>query len=135
MAKTKPTSLDGRSQKLSKPAWKPKDEAGPSLKPASPPKDNPWHRHSTPAASDHEESAKSLPLAAEEYPELSTSKGVIDTLTSERAQIHASPLCAVSKSSSSTDESQSEETRSGVSRLSTPTRLILEEAADQAAKM
>ncbi|UKZ79216.1 hypothetical protein TrVFT333_006966 [Trichoderma virens FT-333] len=143
MAKTKPTSLDGRSQKLSKPAWKPKDQAGPSLKPASPPKTNPWNRRPTPAASDHQDSTKSVPLATEEFPELSSSGGATGTAAGEKAEvetgaeaeIQAAPLCDESKSSSSTTESQSEESRSGVSRLSTPTRLILEEAADQAAKI
>ncbi|KAL7904352.1 hypothetical protein GGI35DRAFT_463330 [Trichoderma velutinum] len=135
MAKTKPTSLDGRSQKLSKPTWKPKDQAGPSLKPASPPKTNPWNRVSIPAASDHDDSTKTQPLADEEFPELSTSAGTADTATSETAETQASPLCDVSKSSCSTNETQSDESMSGVSRVSTPTRLILEEEADQAAKI
>ncbi|PTB67160.1 hypothetical protein BBK36DRAFT_1168655 [Trichoderma citrinoviride] len=139
MAKTKPTSLDGRSQKLSKPAWKPKEEPGPSLKPASPPRENPWHRRSSaPAGPDDKQPLKSLrrPLAEEEFPELKTGDGAADdALPSEEAQREPSPSCNVSKSSCSTIETHSDETRSAVSRLSTPTRLILEEAADQAAKI
>ncbi|KAL6791250.1 hypothetical protein GGI42DRAFT_336461 [Trichoderma sp. SZMC 28013] len=137
MAKTKPTSLDGRSQKLSKPTWKPKDPAAPNLKPASPPKTNPWNRNPIPAASDHEDSStKTQPLADEEFPELGTSGVAADTAASETAETHASPPCDVSKSSCSTnEETQSEESISGVSRISTPTRLILEEEADQAAKI
>lgn len=140
MAKTKPTSLDGRSQKLSKPTWKPKDPAESSLKPASPPKTNPWNRNPIPAASsEHKDSSpKTQPLADEEFPELGTSGVAADTAASETAETHASPPCDVSKSSCSTnEETQSEESISisGVSRISTPTRLILEEEADQAAKM
>ncbi|PTB71184.1 hypothetical protein M440DRAFT_1406722 [Trichoderma longibrachiatum ATCC 18648] len=139
MAKTKPTSLDGRTQKLSKPAWKPKDEAGPSLRPASPPRQNPWHRHSAaPAVADDKTSSKSpqKPLAEEEFPELKTGDSAADDpLPSEEAQRDPSPSCNVSKSSCSTNETHSDETRSAMSRLSTPTRLILEEAADQAAKI
>ncbi|KAL7928098.1 hypothetical protein V8C35DRAFT_318948 [Trichoderma chlorosporum] len=136
MAKTKPTSLDGRSQKLPKPAaWKPKDQAGPSLKPASPPKTNPWNRKLAPAAPDHQDSTKSVPLATEEFPELSASGVATEPAASEKAEVHASPPFDVSKSSCSTNETQSEESVSGVSRISTPTRLILEEAADQAAKI
>ncbi|KAL6690181.1 hypothetical protein J3F84DRAFT_389943 [Trichoderma pleuroticola] len=137
MAKTKPTSLDGRSQKLSKPAWKPKDPAGPNLKPASPPKTNPWNRNPIPAGSDHKDSStKTQPLADEEFPELGTSGVAADTAASETAETRASPPCDVSKSSCSTnEETQSEESISGVSRISTPTRLILEEEADQAAKI
>ncbi|KAL7780798.1 hypothetical protein V8C43DRAFT_320363 [Trichoderma afarasin] len=141
MAKTKPTSLDGRSQKLSKPTWKPKDPTESNLKPASPPKTNPWNRNSISAASasEHEDSStKSQPLADEEFPELGTSGVAADTAASETAETHASPPCDVSKSSCSTnEETQSEESISisGVSRISTPTRLILEEEADQAAKI
>ncbi|PNP48189.1 hypothetical protein THARTR1_10330 [Trichoderma harzianum] len=92
MAKTKPTSLDGRSQKLSKPAWKPKDPAGPNLKPASPPKTNPWNRNPIPAASDHKDSStKTQPLADEEFPELGTSGVAADTAASETAETRASP--------------------------------------------
>ncbi|KAL6854595.1 hypothetical protein J3F83DRAFT_754149 [Trichoderma novae-zelandiae] len=139
MAKTKPTSLDGRSQKLSKPAWKPNDEASPSLRPASPPKENPWHRRSAAqTVPDVKQSLKSLqqPLAEEEFPELKTGDSAADDpLPSEETQREPSPSCNVSKSSCSTNETQSDDTRSVVSRLSTPTRLILEEAADQAAKI
>jgi hypothetical protein len=134
MAKTKPTSLDGRSQKLSKPTWKPKEQPGPSLRPASPPKNNPWRKKVASSASRQEKPAKSLQLATEEFPELSIPERGVDIAASEKANSPSS--CDVpSKASSTTNEIQSEETRSDVSRLSTPTRLILEEAADQAAKM
>ncbi|KAK1249078.1 hypothetical protein MKX07_002594 [Trichoderma sp. CBMAI-0711] len=139
MAKTKPTSLDGRSQKLSKPAWKPKEEAGPSLRPASPPKQNPWHQRSTASTVPNlKQPPKSLqkPLAEEEFPELKTGDSAADDLLpSKEAQREPSQGCNVSKSSCSTNETHSDESRSAVSRLSTPTRLILEEAADQAAKI
>ncbi|KAH0491431.1 hypothetical protein TgHK011_002864 [Trichoderma gracile] len=139
MAKTKPTSLDGRSQKLSKPAWKPKEEAGPSMRPASPPRQNPWHRSSaTPTVPSAKQPPKSLrkPLAEEEFPELKTGDSAADDpLPGEEAQREQIPSCNVSKSSCSTNETHSDETTSAVSRLSTPTRLILEEAADQAAKI
>lgn len=143
MAKTKPTSLDGRSQKLSKPAWKPKEQPGPSLRPASPPKQNPWRQRQASVASDQEKPAKPLELKVEEFPALSTpekdgkeerQEKAADTTSSEKPNLTES-CDASSKASSSTNETQSEDTRSGVSRLSTPTRLILEEAADQAAKM
>ncbi|PTB47193.1 uncharacterized protein TrAFT101_003375 [Trichoderma asperellum] len=143
MAKTKPTSLDGRSQKLSKPAWKPKEQPGPSLRPASPPKQNPWRQRQASVASDQEKPAKPLELKVEEFPVLSTpekdgkeerQEKAADTTSSEKPNLPES-CDASSKASSSTNETQSEDTRSGVSRLSTPTRLILEEAADQAAKI
>lgn len=143
MAKTKPTSLDGRSQKLSKPAWKPKEQPGPSLRPASPPKQNPWRQRQASVTSDQEKPAKPLELKVEEFPVLNTpekdekeerQEKAADTTSSEKPNLPES-CDASSKASSSTNETQSEDTRSGVSRLSTPTRLILEEAADQAAKM
>ncbi|KAH6608776.1 hypothetical protein Trco_002122 [Trichoderma cornu-damae] len=135
MAKTKPTSLDGRSQKLSKPAWKPKDQPGASLKPASPPKDNPWHRRLASPVSDHEGPPKPLQLTTEEFPELSTPKAATGSGASAGEKAPSPQSCGVSKSSSTTSDTRSEETRSDLSRLSTPSRLILEEAADQAAKI
>lgn len=140
MAKTKPTSLDGRSQKLSKPAWKPKEQQGPSLRPASPPKQNPWRQRQASVVADQEKPVKPLELKVEEFPVLSApEKGgkvqkAVDITFSENPNPPGS--CGTSsKASSTTNETQSEDTRSGVSRLGTPTRLILEEAADQAAKM
>ncbi|KAL7895799.1 hypothetical protein HDV64DRAFT_270903 [Trichoderma sp. TUCIM 5745] len=158
MAKTKPTSLDGRSQKLSKPAWKPKEQPLPSLRPASPPKHNPWRQRQASIASDQEKPVKPLELKAEEYPVLNhpskedkaeeedrektedqpeiqqKQEQTADTTSSE--QPNPPELCdASSKASTTTNETQSEDARSPLSRLSTPTRLILEEAADQAAQI
>jgi hypothetical protein len=58
----------------------------------------------------------------------------VDTISSEQPNL-PEPCDASSKASSTTDETQSEGARSPLSRISTPTRLILEEAADQAAQM
>ncbi|PNP37349.1 hypothetical protein TGAMA5MH_10726 [Trichoderma gamsii] len=161
MAKTNPTSLDGRSQKLSKPAWKPKEQPGPSLRPASPPKHNPWRQRQASIVSDQERPVKPLELKAEEFPVLNNpEKGdkaeeedkenkedqqekqgkqdkqeqTAETISSEQPN-PPEPCDASSKASSTTNETQSEGARSPLSRLSTPTRLILEEAADQAAQM
>lgn len=164
MAKTNPTSLDGRSQKLSKPAWKPKEQPGPSLRPASPPKHNPWRQRQASIVSDQERPVKPLELKAEEFPVLNNpEKGdkaeeedkenkedqqekqgkqdkqdkqeqTAETTSSEQPNL-PEPCDASSKASSTTNETQSEGARSPLSRLSTPTRLILEEAADQAAQM
>lgn len=155
MAKTKPTSLDGRSQKLSRPAWKPKEQPLPSLRPASPPKHNPWRQRQASIVSDQDKPAKPLELKAEEYPVLNhppkedkaeeedkegqpekqeKQEQTADTTSSE--QPNPPELCdASSKASTTTNETQSEDARSPLSRISTPTRLILEEAADQAAQM
>ncbi|KAL6911113.1 hypothetical protein GGI43DRAFT_37662 [Trichoderma evansii] len=143
MAKTKPTSLDGRSQKLSKPIWKPKEQQGSSLRPASPPKQNPWRQRQASIVPDQEKPLKPLELKVEEFPALSTpQKEEKEERVEKVAEITFSETpnppesCdASSKASSITNETQSEDTRSGVSRLGTPTRLILEEAADQAAKI
>lgn len=146
MAKPKQTSLDGRSQKLSKPAWKPKDQPRPGLRPASPPKHNPWRQRQASGVPDQEKPVNPLALKVDDFPVLSIpereekeekeakEEKVADTTSSERPNPPES-CDASSKASSTTIETQSEDTRSGVSRLSTPTRLILEEAADQAAKM
>lgn len=167
MAKTNPTSLDGRSQKLSKPAWKPKEQPGPSLRPASPPKHNPWRQRQASIVSDQEKPAKPLELKAEEFPVLNNpekedkedkedeedkaeeedkedqedqesqqpkQEQTADITSSEQPN-PPEPCDASSKASSTTNETQSEGARSPLSRLSTPTRLILEEAADQAAQM
>lgn len=154
MAKTNPTSLDGRSQKLSKPSWKPKEQPGPSLRPASPPKHNPWRQRQASVVSDQGKPAKPVGLKVEEYPVLKNieqedkpeeveeakqekqgKEGKTADTTSSKQPIPPEPCDASSKANSITNETQSEDARSLPSRLSTPTRLILEEAADQAAQM
>ncbi|KAL7926665.1 hypothetical protein ACQKWADRAFT_281029 [Trichoderma austrokoningii] len=162
MAKTNPTSLDGRSQKLSKPPWKPKEQPGPSLRPAPPPKHNPWHPRRVSAVSDKEKPEMTPELKAEEHPVLSDAEKedkaedkaeeeegnkddeqeeqekegkTADATSSEQPDPPEPCDASSSKANSTTNETQSEDARSSRSRLSMPTRLILEEAADQAAQI